>query len=548
MRLKKVSWKNFKSYSNIMTELDFSDISSLNLIIGVNGTGKSSIAECITYLMYGKIENFTASEIPNRTNKNFYGKIELDCDGHNVVIERGLAPVIFTVTIDGNIVDTAGKTNVQDMLEDVYYRIPYAVFKNIIVLSINDFKSLVNLNPSDKRNIIDRIFGFTIFNEILKKVKEDMKGIDGEISENSGSLRANNNSIERIISQVNELKTNMASQDEIEKLALNIQETEEKEKKNEENIQKLEDTREKIKRETLEKSVDIKDAKKRIEEIDKKIKLIDSGRCPMCGSSLETDEFREEKESLLEERKSCEETIRLITDIVNESVRKVEILNKNITTFKGNSQRSNIIELKSDLKSKISANETKVDPLIETKNQIEDDIAKLMEEQNILSEKKLNYSILLKMLGEDGGIKQMIAKSYIKDLNNIIAQTIDFMNMPYSVVFDSNFNTTIMQNGSKVNYKTLSTGEKKRVDFATIISFVKLLKLQYGELNLLFIDELFSNIDIDGVDDMLQLLKDLCQELSLNIFLIHHARLENIMFDNVFETTKKDTFSHLNKC
>ncbi len=548
MRLKKVSWKNFKSYSNIMTELDFSDISSLNLIIGVNGTGKSSIAECITYLMYGKIENFTASEIPNRTNKNFYGKIELDCDGHNVIIERGLAPAIFTVTIDGNIVDTAGKTNVQDMLEDVYYRIPYAVFKNIIVLSINDFKSLVNLNPSDKRNIIDRIFGFTIFNEILKKVKEDMKGIDGEISENSGSLRANNNSIERIISQVNELKTNMASQDEIEKLALNIQETEEKEKKNEENIQKLEDTREKIKRETLEKSVDIKDAKKRIEEIDKKIKLIDSGRCPMCGSSLETDEFREEKESLLEERKSCEETIRLITDIVNESVRKVEILNKNITTFKGNSQRSNIIELKSDLKSKISANETKVDPLIETKNQIEDDIAKLMEEQNILSEKKLNYSILLKMLGEDGGIKQMIAKSYIKDLNNIIAQTIDFMNMSYSVVFDSNFNTTIMQNGSKVNYKTLSTGEKKRVDFATIISFVKLLKLQYGELNLLFIDELFSNIDIDGVDDMLQLLKDLCQELSLNIFLIHHARLENIMFDNVFETTKKDTFSHLNKC
>ena len=548
MRLKKVSWKNFKSYSNIMTELDFSDIHSLNLIIGVNGTGKSSIAECITYLMYGKIENFTASEIPNRTNKNFYGKIELDCDGHSVIIERGLAPTIFTVTIDGNVVDTAGKTNVQDMLEEVYYRIPYSVFKNIIVLSINDFKSLVNLNLSDKRNIIDRIFGFTIFNEVLKKVKEDVKGIDSEISENSGSLRANNNSIERIISQVNELKNNMVSQDEIKKLALNIQETEEKEKKNEESIQKLEETREKIKREALEKSVDIKDAKKRIEEIDKKIKLIDSGRCPMCGSSLETDEFREEKENLHEERKSCEETIKLITDIVNESVRKIEILNKNITTFKGNSQRSNIIELKSDLKSKISANETKVDPLIETKKQIENDIAKLTEEQNILSEKKLNYSILLKMLGEDGGIKQMIAKSYIKDLNNIIAQTIDFMNMPYSVVFDSNFNTTIMQNGSKVNYKTLSTGEKKRVDFATIISFVKLLKLQYGELNLLFIDELFSNIDIDGVDDMLQLLKDLCQELSLNIFLIHHARLENIMFDNVFETTKKDTFSHLNKC
>ena len=548
MKLKKVSWKNFKSYSNIMTELDFSDVSSLNLIVGVNGTGKSSIAECITYLLYGKIEDFTASEIPNRTNKNFYGKIELDCDGHDVVIERGLAPALFTVTIDGDVIDTAGKNNVQTMLEENYYRIPYSVFRNIIVLSINDFKSLVVLSPADKRNIIDRIFGFTFLNDILKMVKEDAKGIEGEISENSGSLRANNSSIERITNQVNELKSNVTSQDELKKLALNIQETEKKEKENEENIQKLQDKREEIKKETLEKSVDIRDAKKRIEEIDKRIKLIDSGRCPMCGSSLESDEFQKEKERLLEEKEECQNTINIITELVNESVRKVELLDKNIVVFKNNSKKSNILELKSDLKSKISANKTKVDPLIETKKQIEGDIIRLTEEQNVLTDKKLNYSLLLKMLGDDNGIKQRIAKSYIKDLNNIVAQTIEFMNMPYSVVFDNSFNTTIMQNGSKVNYKTLSTGEKKRVDFATIISFVKLLKLQYGELNLLFIDELFSNIDIDGVDDMLQLLKDLSRELNLNIFLIHHARLENIMFDNVFETTKKDTFSHLNKC
>lgn len=548
MRLKKVSWKNFKSYSNIMTELDFSDVSSLNLIVGVNGTGKSSIAECITYLLYGKIEDFTASEIPNRTNKNFYGKIELDCDGHSVVIERGLAPALFTVTIDNDVVDTAGKNNVQAMLEENYYRIPYSVFRNIIVLSINDFKSLVVLSPADKRNIIDRIFGFTYLNDILKMVKEDAKGIDSEISENSGSLRANNSSIERITNQVNELKANVTSQDELKKLALNIQETEKKEKENDDNIQKLQDKREQIKKETLEKSVDIRDAKKRIEEIDKRIKLIDSGKCPMCGSSLESDEFQKEKERLLEEKDECQKTIDTITEIVNESVRKVELLDKNIVKFKNNSKKSNILELKSDLKSKISANETKVDPLIETKKQIEDDIIRLTEEQNTLTDRKLNYSLLLKMLGDENGIKQRIAKTYIRDLNNIIAQTIEFMNMQYSVVFDSSFNTTIMQNGSKVNYKTLSTGEKKRVDFATIISFVKLLKLQYGELNLLFIDELFSNIDIDGVDDMLQLLKDLSQELNLNIFLIHHARLENIMFDNVFETTKKDTFSHLNKC
>ena len=57
-------------------------------------------------------------------------KIELDCNGHEVIVERGLAPNLFTVTIDGAVVDTAGKNNVQAMLEENYYKIPYSVFKN----------------------------------------------------------------------------------------------------------------------------------------------------------------------------------------------------------------------------------------------------------------------------------------------------------------------------------------------------------------------------------------------------------------------------------
>lgn len=548
MRLKKVSWKNFKSYSNKMTELEFDEGSSLNLIVGSNGTGKTSISECITYLLYGKIDNFTLSEIPNRINKNFYGKIELDCMGHDVVIERGLAPALFNVTIDGNVVDTAGKNNVQQMLEDVYFRIPYSVYNNIVSLSITDFKSLVNLSPADKRNIIDRIFGFTVFNEILKLVKNDMKVIEGKISENNGSLSANNGSVERISRRMEEIRDNTVSQDELKRLAEEILKVEEGERKNDENIRKLQEKREQMREAVLGQNGDIKEAKRRIGEIERKIALIDSGKCPTCGSSLETEEFLKEREELVAEKETCEETISTITKIVDEAVRKIDVIDSNITKFRGASRRSDIVEMKSDLKGKAEANRAKVEPLVETKKQIEGEIIRITEEQNSLIEKKLDYTVLLKMLGDEGGIKQKIASTYIRDLNTIIASTMEFMNMPYSVVFDNSFTTTIMQNGMKVGYKTLSAGEKKRVDFATIVSFVKLLKLQFGELNLLFIDELFSNIDINGVDDMLHLLGGLCDELSLNIFLIHHARLETTVFDNVYETTKKDTFSHLTKC
>jgi DNA repair exonuclease SbcCD ATPase subunit len=179
-----------------MTELVFGNNPSLNLIVGTNGTGKSSIADCIIYALYGKIDGTNNSDIPNRINKNFYVKIELDCNGHEVIVERGLAPNLFKVIIDGVVVDTAGKNNVQTMLEENYYKIPYSVFKNTLILSINDFKSLVDLNPSDKRNIIDKIFGFTEYNLMVKLIKEDIKMLDSSLISNEGSLKTATGSIE----------------------------------------------------------------------------------------------------------------------------------------------------------------------------------------------------------------------------------------------------------------------------------------------------------------------------------------------------------------
>ena len=269
MKLKKISWKNFKSYSNAMTELVFNNDPSLNLIVGTNGTGKSSIADCIIYALYGKIDGTNNSDIPNRINKNFYVKIELDCNGHEVIVERGLAPNLFTVTIDGKVVDTAGKNNVQTMLEENYYKIPYSVFKNTLILSVNDFKSLVDLNPSDKRNIIDKIFGFTEYNLMLKLIKEDVKILDSSINSNDGSLKTASINIEKYEQQLLELKSNEVSQEEIDELTEKINEAKKLKATNEENIKKLDKVRKELDKQTTEKNMDIRDLKRKIEDNNK---------------------------------------------------------------------------------------------------------------------------------------------------------------------------------------------------------------------------------------------------------------------------------------
>ena len=544
MKLKKISWKNFKSYSNVMTELVFNNDPSLNLIVGTNGTGKSSIADCIIYALYGKIDGTNNSDIPNRINKNFYVKIELDCNGHEVIVERGLAPSLFTVTIDGSVVDTAGKNNVQAMLEENYYKIPYSIFKNILILSINDFKSLVDLNPADKRNIIDKIFGFTEYNLMMKLVKEDVKLLDSSVNSNEGSLKTATINIEKYEQQLQELKNNEVSQEEIDELTEKINEAKALKATNEENIKKLDEVRKKLDKQTTDKNMDIRDLKRKIEDNKKKIKLIDSKKCPTCGSSLDTDEFHKERERLVLENESCEATIAELTSIINDLSNKMRAVDSKKNVFVDAINKSKLMDLASDLKYKISLKKNNSQPLLNLKESLDKQIIQLNEERELLSKRKMVYECVMQILG-DGGIKEYIASKYIPTINQIISEMMEFMGINYNVVFDRTFKATITSNGYNVTYNSLSTGEKKRIDFATVVSFIKLLKLQMGEMNLLFLDEMLASIDINGVSDMMSILKDLSVELNMNIYLIHHAQVENVVFDNIIETSKPDGFSKI---
>lgn len=544
MKLKKISWKNFKSYSNAMTELVFGNDPSLNLIVGTNGTGKSSIADCIIYALYGKIDGTNNSDIPNRINKNFYVKIEVECNGHEIIIERGLSPNLFSVVIDGKVVDTAGKNNVQTMLEENYYKIPYSVFKNTLVLSVNDFKSLVDLNPSDKRNIIDKIFGFTEYNLMLKLIKEDIKALDNSIMTNEGSLKTATINVEKYEQQLIELKNNEVSQDEIDELTQKINEVKTLKATNEENIKKLDDVKKTLDKQTIEKNMDIRDIKRKIEDNKKKIKLIDLKKCPTCGSSLDTDEFHKERERLINENESCEKNISELTDVINNISNKIRAVNSKKNIFVESINKSGLTDLVSDLKYKVSLKKNNSQPLLNLKESLDLQIGQLKKEKEILTKRKMVYDCVMQILG-DGGIKEYIASKYIPTINQIISEMMDFMGINYNVMFDKTFKATITSNGYNVTYNSLSTGEKKRIDFATVISFIKLLKLQLGDMNLLFLDEMLASIDINGVSDMMVILKDLSVELNMNIYLIHHAQVENVVFDNIIQTSKPDGFSKI---
>ena len=540
-----MSFKNFKSYSNIMTEISFGDNSSLNLIVGENGTGKTSIAECATYLLYGKLENFTAADIPNRINKAFYGKIELDCDGHEVIIERGLNPGLFKVQIDGEVVDTAGKSNVQTMLEDSYYKIPYSVFHNILVLEVDEVKTLLSMSAADKRNIIDKICGFTIYNKYKEFAKADMKTIDEKINANLASIRTIGSNLLQYERQIEEIKNNEVSQEELEEILAKINESKELKAKNDAMLNRLRQASDQLRNANYKNVSDINILKNHIQEIDKKIAFIDKGKCPTCGSSLETEDFQNMREKLVAKKEELNERIRQIQTIIDGVKPKLTKLSDKEREIMLDNNKIPLADLQSDYKYKKTLKERGTTAIEGLREKLLEDLQVLKEEKDLLDKEKNLMDFLTTMFSDNGGIKRYISNKYIPIINTLMTEMIQYMGLNYTITFDNNFDAEIVQNGMKIKYHTLSKGQKARVDFATIISFVKFLKLQFGELNLLFLDELFSHVDINGMNDMIDILKNLSNDMNLNIYLIHHAPLENVMFDRVLQTKMTDGFSRI---
>lgn len=542
MKLKKLSFRNFKSYSNVLTEISFDDNSSLNLIVGENGSGKTSIAECATYLLYGKLENFTASDIPNDINKNFYGKIELDCDGHEVIIERGLNPGLFNVVVDGQTVDTAGKNNVQNMLEETYFKIPYTVFHNVLVLEIGSAKSLLDMAAADKRNIIDKICGFTIYNSYGKVIKEDLKVLNGKISTNDGSLKSMNYTMEQYEQRIEELKKNEVSQEDIDALKKKVNEAKTQKAKNDVLIKKIQETSEQLRNTNIQKVGEYNNLKEKILVIDKKIKLIDGGKCPTCGSSLETEDFQKEREELVSQKENYENQQKMIIEMVNKTKSKIDIFKSKEQEIQADTSSTNLINLQSDLQYMTTLASQSVSPIEDLKKDLADKLDEIRIERNEL-EKNRRVLDFLNAMFRDGGVKRYVSNTYVPMINTLMMEMLQYMDLNYTVTFDNDFNATIVKNGMVKKYSTLSKGEKRRVDFAAVVAFIKFLKLQFGELNLLFLDELFSNVDTNGMSDMIEILRGLSKDMNLNIYLIHHAKLEGVLFDRVMHVKKIDGFS-----
>jgi exonuclease SbcC len=177
MIIKKLKFKNIKSYGNKIQEITFDDKGGLVLLTGTNGSGKSSIMEAIDLVIFNQVRGKESSKIPlknfpNRLNNNL--EVEIEFFNYNndfIKMKRLVSPNDFEIVVNSEPYTERFKILTDTEKENII-GFNYQTFKSFISMSMNDFLNFIHLKPEDKRNLLNRLFNLDDIDDYLSITKE----------------------------------------------------------------------------------------------------------------------------------------------------------------------------------------------------------------------------------------------------------------------------------------------------------------------------------------------------------------------------------------
>ena len=102
----KVRWKNFLSTGDTFIEIDL-DQSPSTLVLGENGSGKSTMLDALTFGLYSKpFRKINKPQLVNSVNeKGMLVEVEFKSGSKSYLVRRGIRPNIFEIYVDGEMMD-----------------------------------------------------------------------------------------------------------------------------------------------------------------------------------------------------------------------------------------------------------------------------------------------------------------------------------------------------------------------------------------------------------------------------------------------------------
>ena len=579
VEFKKLSFCNIMSYGASGAEIDFQ--AGLNTIKAANGSGKSSILDALTFVLFGKpYRDIKLSELVNTSNgKGLEVTCEFKIGTDTYVIRRGLKPAVFEIYKNGKEMDMLSTKKLNQDEIDKLLGINLRLFKNIVAVAVTNNRPFLSLPIGDKRALIENIFNIDVLGSMCKDVKKRKTVNNTELDLKTTERRGVVNSIEDNESYIENMRRYIASFNEVKDANLKtIRENIDKyQKEIDKRTKNLVIAESKIKELTEEMgavpdrsvgeslNLEIGKAQSVIDNINNTLSRLKKSRlCPVCNSPLDEGHARKHIEGMLAEKKAMEkETLPGLMEryrAYSDTVKTYQEKQSFIQTIRDKARTEEITRstLETEL-NKAKQNLEKesgkvcpasVDSYVEKLNALRAQSEELNKDIDVLTEKILIDTQLIKILGDDG-IKSYFFKKLIKVLNKSVNEYLNKFELKNTTIeFDETMAETMTTNLVPRTYSSYSSGERTRIDMSILLAFFDISRqISNWSCNLLFIDELLDqNIDQSGIEQFVSTLYNLIQlnKKKLGIYIISHKLNElKIQISSTIEIKKVHDYSIL---
>jgi DNA repair exonuclease SbcCD ATPase subunit len=504
--------------------MDFEkDIKGMWKIVGPVGAGKTTLGEAIIFGLFGTVRNKNNDSLISWGEKHALVELWCESKGKHIYINReinsyGQSPI--SVKIDGEDLIYTDKRDIQGQLENEYYDISRTTVELLCVISFNNFKSLASLNTQDSRKFLDNVLGFAALTKYVDAGK---------------ALRSENtlviNRVQSLIDQCNAQIDKINELTNIEIIDGNINDVKKDIEKVNKKIQEQKDLYEKTvkeAREVIEKSsAELASVKALGVNKAKEIAFIKQGKCPTCGAPID--------QSMLPVKEQERDVLRKQYTDINERLQKekqvpIEIRNKydsEVGPLKKQLEenRDLLIRLQEQAK-RAQVNSGEIEKIEMQLRGHEVDLGNAQFEDQ-------QWELLIDLLSND--VRSRILSSFIPVLNENIMKYSQRLRQRYIISFDNQFKCQIKLPGldQDVPVSSLSVGQLKTVDMIIIMSVLGTV-MGSNSLNIVFLDELFSNMHSELRNEMSWMLRDDMKEGD-TIFIVSHYEINEGFFDGTIK-------------
>jgi DNA repair exonuclease SbcCD ATPase subunit len=567
---RKLTFRNFLSVGNTPITIDL-DTTKTTLVHGMNGSGKSTILDALTYSLFNKpFRKVNLPQLINTQNKKgLITEVEFTIGKTDYVVQRGMKPKVFKIFRNGEELDAkAADRDNQGHLEQNILGLTYKSFTQVVILGSSNFIPFMQLATAGRRECVEDFLDIKVFSTMAVIAKERLRGLRDNLHSLKGDISNLEYKTELQVDRIKELREQeqTASSDLGEKIGRLEQLI---------NIETASVAAEQEKEQAVINEVDVlmkKSPASKVEELkrvlttlrvkvdntDKRLSFFrDNDECHHCGQPMESALKDMAVSTAQKEGDEIREQIKMGTtvldgferDISAAGVLQMKIQKIQREVFQHQTLISTYTQSLQEAQQCLSKLQTETHLLDREEGKLElllEEATELQARHDELTGTLFEHELVVNLL-KDSGIKTQVVKKYLPVMNKYIRKYLAELELPIHFILDEEFNESVSSPlHQDFSYASFSEGQKSRIDLALMFTWREVSRLKNTvATNLLILDEVFSSsLDETGKENLMRLLRYKLDD-NQRILVVDHTLSQEFKdkFERALEVTRIGGFS-----